>query len=243
MNIQEKYFTKNYYSKLWCVLLLRLYNWVILQLKFYHSKFVYLFLFVVVNVLVASLGVWMTMLMSQVLNTGSFSLELKKILAAGGPYTFAVAYLAASTSSVAYEYLDSSRGTNRRKSKVIATTAAFVLIILCTLLSGFQTQSQSVAAVQVQHSSSSESNSSLKNINLDHPSKMKMQLTSSERMQIWLVLISIIVGFYLYLISRWDDEDANTLLLKHNNRLQEEINAIGNNHLNTNSNTLIPNLE
>jgi hypothetical protein len=71
----------------------------------------------------------------------------------------------------------------------------------------------------------------------------KVPLTSSEKMQIYLVLISIFVGFYLYLISRWDDGDATNLLAQYKNKLEEEIMLIKNKGLNENPITPIPNLE
>lgn len=65
-------------------------NWLKLQYNFVSSKSVHLFVFIVVNIVIGSLGVWMTLLMTRIINIQSFELELSKVLEASGPYTFAV---------------------------------------------------------------------------------------------------------------------------------------------------------
>lgn len=205
-------------------------NWFKLQYKFLSSKSVHLFVFIVVNVVIGSLGVWMTILMTRIVNIQSFDIELSKVLEASGPYTFAVAYLAASTSYVAYEYLEDRR-TCKRKTNTTLTTAAFVLIILCTLLSAFQTKLF-------------DTPSALTNKNTAIPSQLieplqaninsEKVLTVQEKLQLWLVLISIFIGLALYLISRWDDEDAILMLQEYNSKIREESLALENKMSNDN---------
>lgn len=194
-------------------------RWCNLQWVFFRSKWVHILLFVVVNIVIGSLGVWMTILMTHVINDHStFIPELKKILATCGPYTFAVAYLAASSSYIAYEYLDDLQ-TTRRKRKIVAATASFVLIILCTLLSGFQTQSQNYN-IQDQHELPVVQ-TNLNAVNASPP-KTHAVLTDSEELQLWLTGIAIILGAYLYLTSRWDDADAVQLVLNFELELKQE---------------------
>lgn len=209
----------------------RLINWLGLHFKFLKAKFVHIFLFFVVNIVIGSLGVWMPMLTSLLLEDVNFRIELSRVLAASGPYTFAVAYLAASTAFVAYEYLE-ERTTINRKSKTTLTTMAFVLIILCTLLSAFQTQIPQLSGAAPNTSTVNKVTLEIQTqttSNIESPvQRLKVhELSSSEKLQLWLVAIAVVVGLVLYLISRWDDEDVKRMLQEHEAWMSEEAQRLG----------------
>ena len=108
-------------------------DWLSLQRSFLAAKTVHIFVFIAVNVVVGSLGVWMPLMTSLFVENTTFVGELSRTLSASGAYTFAVAYLAASSAYIAYDYLE-DRSTIHRKSKTVFLTTAFILIILSTIL-------------------------------------------------------------------------------------------------------------
>jgi hypothetical protein len=195
---------------------LHLPRWISALWAFSKSKIVHMGLFLVVNVVIGSLGVWMP-IMASVARPDMFAREeLIKVLQAGGPYTFAVAYLAGSTSFLAYEYLDGNITSNRRW-KTSLGVLAFVLIILCTLLSAIQTPPErniprletSITVSSDQASPvTSDSSSSLAERNHQKQSNPSYrELNLSELVQLRITILAILVGLGLFFVSRLGDED------------------------------------
>lgn len=206
----------------WCYLS----NWLRLHLSFLKAKFVHVFLFVVVNILIGSLGVWMPMLMAFLVEDAHFRDELSRSLAAAGPYTFAVAYLAATTAYIAYEYLEGNT-TRKRKLKTTIATTAFVLIILCTLLSAFQTQISELSQKAANNLATQSQASVMQPGNLPQQKAAngneKPELSIAEELQLYLVVISVVVGLLLYVISRWDDADALLMIENYESSIKTGI--------------------
>jgi hypothetical protein len=215
-------------SALWEFIILnsnRLIFWLSLQRSFFSAKSVHIFLFVVVNVFIGSLGVWMPLMTSLFLKDVRFSSELSASLSASGPYTFAVAYLAASSAYIAYDFLESRTSPNRKIKTVFGTTA-FVLIILCTLLSAFQTQISHLAVTSgppaAQHSLPTEASLLVSSKDKSFIDVLQeLHLSSAEQLQLWLVAISVLVGLVLYVLSRWDDEDCNRMVEEYEKTLTD----------------------
>lgn len=173
-------------------------------LAFLRSKSIHIFIFIVVNAVVGSIGIWMPILAAVGRPDVIAMVELQKQLAASGPYIFAVAYLAGSTSFVAYEYLDTEQ-TDRRKTKTALAVCAFVLIIVCTLLSALQaapiaTPGDLVGAHPVA--------SAVQTV----PRQPVRELNVAEWAQLVIVALASFVGLLLYVISRLDDPDIKATM-------------------------------
>ncbi|MBK7473342.1 MAG: hypothetical protein IPI73_24615 [Betaproteobacteria bacterium] len=86
------------------------------------------FLFVLVNVVVGSLGLTAPLLAANQLSTVSWLVELVRQLKAGGAYTFSIAFIASSGAFLIREYLDNTR-TSFRSLKAISVMVGVGLAI------------------------------------------------------------------------------------------------------------------
>lgn len=206
-------------------------SWLGLHRRFFGAKSVHLFLFIVVNVFIGSLGVWMPLMTSLLLEEVRFSTQLSDVLAASGPYTFAIAYLAASSAYAAYDFLENRTSPNR-KSKTVFATTAFVLIILCTLLSAFQTQISHLAAPHRESLTKPSLASGIPIVESKTPSEsdgtpVNIALSSAEELQLGLVAFSILIGLVLYVLSRWDDADCSRMIEEYEKALTDAAQRLG----------------
>lgn len=176
----------------------RLVRWLLMSWTFARSKWIHIFIFLVVNAVVGSIGIWMPILAAVARPDINSMVELQKQLAASGPYIFAVAYLAGSTSFVAYEYLD-EQVTSNRKTKTALAVCAFVIIIICTLLSALQTSP--VASTLAPPSTAAYLAQGA------YVKEAARTLNASEYAQLFITAIAVVVGLLMYVISRFDDED------------------------------------
>lgn len=187
--------------------------WLSALYVFSKSKIVHIVLFLTVNVVIGSLGVWMPILASLARPDMFAREELIKVLLAGGPYTFAVAYLAGSSSFLVYEYLDGEATANRRW-KTSLGIVAFLLIILCTLLSALQTPpDRNGPNIDTPMTTSPGMPSSTTPLASPRPAGVATRrdggsdLSISEQVQLKITLLAIFVGLGLFVVSRLSDED------------------------------------
>lgn len=190
-------------------------RWLSAFSAFFKSKIVHMVLFLTVNVVIGSLGVWMPILASLARPNIFAHDELIKALLAGGPYTFAVAYLAGSSSFLVYEYLDGEITENRRW-KTSLGIVAFLLIILCTLLSALQTPT-AYTDIHTSQPSKMPSTSSTPDTIFPLPAgriggQVSSPLNLSESVQLTVTFLAIFVGLGLFVVSRLSDEDLKAQL-------------------------------
>lgn len=183
---------------------------------FIRSQWAHFFLFVVVNIFVGSLGVWMPVLLAGVRHEVDYIPSVMRQLEAGGPYTFAVAYLAAAASFVVSEYL-SGASTGGRKLKTVFALFAFVLVILCTLLSasqasgGQQIESPS-ASTEASAPGGPHGSSGLDWGAVDPAGRLQLQLTG----------LAVLVGLILFILAQSSTEDMRGEIEQIDARMKRE---------------------
>ncbi|WNV05964.1 hypothetical protein RP726_05990 [Candidatus Methylospira mobilis] len=186
-------------------------EWIVSVYIFFKIKTVHIVIFLAVNVLVGSMGIWMPILASLARHDMYAFEEFSKVLLAGGPYIFDVAYLAGSSSFLVYEYLDGKVGSYRRW-KTLLGIVAFLLIILCTQLSALQTPPDGNGGSSYDPNSAS----SLTAPHLVPPSspvelvdkkshRTVSTLSLSENVQVCITIFAIFVGLGLFVADRIGD--------------------------------------
>ena len=157
--------------------------------KLMQSKWVHVTVFFIINVVMGSLGVWLPIALAAINPGASTHEELVKVFRASGPYTFAVAYLTAAAAYIALEYLEGVE-TQFRGLKTFLGLMAFLAIVLCSLLAAAQPSAPL----------------------LDRTTNTMVQSYVSkfgvgDVVQATLTVISLLLGFLLFLLDRAEDDD------------------------------------
>src|SRR5688500_14214176 len=114
-------------------------------MAFVKSQGARILLFLAVNVVFGALG-FLVPISVEYFATDELYPALKKQLNAAGPYTFSIAFLAASVSLVVDEYLTLDKKPDHRAFKVVSSVLAALLIVFCAVFSGSQTAREMLSA-------------------------------------------------------------------------------------------------
>jgi len=181
-----------------------------------HWPFVVLF--VVVNIVIGSLGAWLGALHDWVYVEHPRQ-RLIEQLEAGGFYTFAIAFLTSCASLVVAEYLEDYKGSvGHKRSKV----ALCIIALLLAIFSAFFT-SQTPSKAQTLSTPNSSSASCQGARCLEAPRAASQDTTSPQneeaplprqhKVQICMVIASVVVGLFLFLVMQYSSQ-ATQLELK-----------------------------
>lgn len=200
-------------------------NKILLEIKqFIKAKWLHVTVFFAINVVIGSLGVWLAVVIAASNDQKTAFDELIKSFDSGGPYTFAVAYLAAATAYLVKEYQEKI-DTDFRMYKTFFGVLAVLLIIICSVLAAAQTQnSESSPSNKLfkasfnysQNSSISPSNVQEVSVSGNQEQEAKAHSNSkfknSHWIQFWLTVMAIFIGIILYLLERAGDTDQKDSL-------------------------------
>jgi len=147
------------------------------------------FLFVLVNIVIGSLGITAPLLAASLLSASGVVAEFIRQLKGGGAYTFSMAFIASSCAFMFRDYIE-NKDTAFRSIKAMATMIAAGFAILLTLLSGINAAAAYVAPATLML-------------------QTQLTWTSSETLQTSLLATTILFGAWLFClehIDRFPDE-------------------------------------
>ena len=183
---------------------------------FWTRHGVHFFQFIAVNVIVGAFGFLFPLLIAAARTDALVFEELVKQLAAAGPYTFAVSFLASTSSFIVSENLV-SKSASHRGFKVFFGTLSLLLLIVCTVFSvALSSQSTPLAAPTSTSELSSTTNAKLTPhspaTDVARASLKKREVNSFsdlKREEVWqlaIVAMAVIVGICLFGLSRKEVE-------------------------------------
>lgn len=202
---------------------------------FLRLNIAHMLLFLAVNVVFGALGVWMPVLVGWA-RSGSWWASLLAQFENSGPYTFAIAFLAACISYVVAEYLD-KQTAKWKQLKVLLATVAAVLIIVCTGLSSSQTSFPAHEGSSLGATSSakyidqqSRQNTDPQTATAIAPSRPVLatpaELPPPHYLQALLTIVSIITGFLIFLTFLALSEPMKAALTEIEGELEDETDAL-----------------
>ena len=206
--------------------------WVLLK-----SQGAHIVLFLTVNVIFGALG-FLVPIAIEYATTLSFVPTLQKQLNAAGAYTFAIAFLASSISLVAAEYLDSTAVAEYRRSKVLLSASAALIMIFCAVFSGSQTARTLVddpRAAQVKHNGDraesqgrqpapSATTNSGPSVQL--PMARASSLSSLDYLQVVTTAIAVVVGLLLFLVFQYQAPNMQAQLATHTKKTEAQVGSL-----------------
>ena len=199
---------------------------ILLEIQlFIKAKWLHFIVFFAINVVIGSLGVWLAVVIAASNDQKTAFEELIKSFDSGGPYTFAVAYLAAATAYLVKEYQEKI-DTDFRMYKTFFGVLAVLLIIICSVLAAAQSQnSESSPPTDMQFKASYSysqnfsnipNNSQVLSVSGNQEQVVTGQYNSkfkhSHWIQLWLTIMAIFIGIILYLLERAGDNDQKDSL-------------------------------
>ena len=206
--------------------------WVLLK-----SQGAHIALFLTVNVIFGALG-FLVPIAIEYATTLSFVPALQKQLNAAGAYTFAIAFLASSISLVAAEYLDSTAVAEYRRSKVLLSAFAALLMIFCAVFSGSQTARSLIDAPRPpeikqagdlpgsQPKELAAMNEKTNGAVQDLVKVGASSLGSLDYLQVITTAVAITVGLLLFLVFQYQAPNMQAQLAAYTNKTQAEVGSL-----------------
>lgn len=171
-----------------------------------RDQWLILLLFVLVNVLIGSLGLWLSSLQHWV-NDMDHRGPLVEQLNSGSFYTFAIAFLTSCTSLIVAEYLELKTAITGRHMKIFLFMVSSSLILLCALLATSIPKSTLTDKPPAASAASQAGGSPVKSGSgeaiVAGAQKELAQLPRWHMVQLWLTGAAVVVGLLLYLVVQY----------------------------------------
>lgn len=206
--------------------------WVLLK-----SQGAHIVLFLIVNVVFGALG-FLVPIAIEYATTLSFVPALQKQLNAAGAYTFAIAFLASSISLVAAEYLDSTAVAEYRRSKVLLSACAALIMIICAVFSGSQTarslvdDSRAAQFKQDGDRAESQGRQPVASVTPDRgpapqlPKAGASSLSSLDYLQVVTTAIAVVVGLLLFFVFQYQAPNMQAQLATYTKKTEAEVGSL-----------------
>jgi hypothetical protein len=209
-------------------------------MAFIRSQGARVLLFLAVNVIFGALGFLMPVSV-EYFATDELYPALKKQLNAAGPYTFSIAFLAASVSLVVDEYLALDKKADHRTFKVVTSIFAALLIVFCAVFSGSQTAREMLSSASTPTAQEASQKQVVKSpgtdqVKLDAQEVAKnppngfaalwSKFDRQDRLQIWTTMLAVVVGLFLFLVFKLEEPSMQAELERYQSKIKVEAHEL-----------------